>query len=814
MDVRPGESKTAFLLFLYFFLITFPAWIIKPVKISLFFISFSARTLPFAYLTTAVLIGFVVSLNARLLKKYPRRSYISLTTLFFIFSFILFWGLFKLDWRGTSLLYWFWSDVFIATTVTQFWICVNDVLHLHQTKRLVGFIVGGGLLGGIAGSLLAFWLARVIGTENLLLVCPALLVLTLAVVRRVVPDRGWEEEANKSDDPAGERIGYLEGFRLARKNRYLLLLAGLLGTAAVVGNLIDFQFSTILSWTYINKDPRTEFLAFFHAGLLVVSFFIQLLGTSRILRKFGVRSSLMATPVLLAAGSAMVFLVPVGSLIFWAVAIHGMDKSLENTLSQSVRELLYIPLAPNIKYKAKLFIDMFVNKLGAAVGALLLLLFYTILHIEIEHVSFMALAFLGLWIFLVVKIYVEYVAVFKKDLARKWEDGEKVVADHIDLDATRLVFDTIQSRDRSSVLYAMNLFDLIRKDKMTPGLREILADKAGELSARSMDSLLDAGGETMYPGLHDDLADRGMETDISEVFELESYRKVMGDHLDKISHVRGAAEIEKMEAAKVLGLMPPGPRTTRLLGRLLKDRSPDVLNYALAGAGIFKKKEHVRLIIPHLANPLTREVAIEALSAFGGRILGTLVSRLKDHREPPSVRAAIPDVLARLGTQRAVDALVAELEDESDETEPEVIGALYRIRASNPRIVFRKKRIVPAVLAQIRAGYGIVLEKKSGEPSEGRLASRIKAIFDLLSLICPVEDIVKAYQNLSQGTKRSIDFSLELLDNIVGKDLKEYLSPLIEDLLPEEKARRCRKLLATLDKKNRRRDLKRGAALR
>ena len=105
-----------------------------------------------------------------------------------------------------------------------------------------------------------------------------------------------------------------------------------------------------------------------------------------------------------------------------------------------------------------------------------------------------------------------------------------------------------------------------------------------------------------------------METDISEVFELESYRKVMGDHLDKISHVRGAAEIEKMEAAKVLGLMPPGPRTTRLLGRLLKDRSPDVLNYALASAGIFKKKEHVRLIIPHLANPLTREVAIEALT--------------------------------------------------------------------------------------------------------------------------------------------------------------------------------------------------------
>jgi len=53
-DVRPGESKTALLLFLYFFLITFPAYIIKPVKVSLFFVSFSDRFLPLPYLLTAL----------------------------------------------------------------------------------------------------------------------------------------------------------------------------------------------------------------------------------------------------------------------------------------------------------------------------------------------------------------------------------------------------------------------------------------------------------------------------------------------------------------------------------------------------------------------------------------------------------------------------------------------------------------------------------------------------------------------------------------------------------------------------------------
>ncbi len=115
-DLRPGESRTALLLFPYFFLVTFPIYIVKPVKVSLFFIAFSARSLPFAYLLTAALIGFVVSLNVRLMKRFSRSRYLALTGTFFIASLVLFWGLFKLNWPGTSLIYWFWSDVFIATT--------------------------------------------------------------------------------------------------------------------------------------------------------------------------------------------------------------------------------------------------------------------------------------------------------------------------------------------------------------------------------------------------------------------------------------------------------------------------------------------------------------------------------------------------------------------------------------------------------------------------------------------------------------------------------------------------------------------------
>jgi ATP:ADP antiporter, AAA family len=812
-DLRPGESRTALLLFLYFFLVTFPVYIVKPVKVSLFFIAFSARYLPFAYLLTAALIGFAVALNIRLMKRLPRPRYLAMTSLFFMASLVLFWGLFKLNWRGTSLIYWFWSDMFIATTVTQFWICVNDVLHPYQAKRLVGFFVSGGLLGGIGGSLLAMRLARSIGTENLLLVCPALLVLMLVVAGRLYRAGGAEDVRSGVGDMG--KVGFLEGLGLVRRDRYLLLLAGLLGTAAIVGNLIDFQFSTILSWNFINKDPRTAFLATFNAALLVVSYFAQLFGTGRILRRFGVRAGLLAAPALLAVGSAAVFLFPFGSLILWAVLVRGTAKGLENTIDQSVRELLYIPIAPAHKYRAKMFIDMFVNKFAAAAGGLLLLLFYTVLRIRVEQVSFLVLAFLVLWAALALRISGAYVGVVRKDLARRWEDGEKVVAANVDIDSARLVFDTIQSRERSSILYAMNVFDLVRKDKMTPELKEVLSEKSGELMARSMDSLLDAGGEAPFAGVDDALSDTELGAEIGEVFGLESYRQVMGEHLETVAGEGRGSEIERMEAAKVLGMMRPEPSVVRLLSRLLRDDSPDVVNYALDSAVRLGQKEHVPLIVRQLADARTRRTAVDALAAFGNRILGALVRRLEDRKEDLAVRQAIPEVLVLMGGQKAADALVAELLKGDGAAEPEIIGALYRIRSERPDVVFREKRLVPAVLAQVRSAYRLILEGGPGQASGGGLlAFRIKWTFELLSLIYPAEDVVKAYQNICRGTRKSIDYSLELLDNVVANDLKEFLFPLVEDLPPEERARKCGKLLRPLEKRARKSSLKGASPLR
>jgi AAA family ATP:ADP antiporter len=841
-DVRGHEVRAALYLSGFFFLITFTFYIIKPVKES-FLIGINQAWWAYADLATALLIGFVVALNARLLNRLPRRTYITATLFFFIASLFIFWFAFEVyknvlvrtptvDPSGFIFIAWlqvavprcwpipvfvfcFWTDVFIAMSVTQFWISVNDVLDPHQGKRLVGLFVTGGLLGGIGGSLLAalMVIARQLSAEDLLLVCTAVLTLALMMVTLVYAEqKKLREGPEVNPAQAGTRVGYVESFLAVKRNRYLLLLAAMLASAMIVGSLINYQFKTAVKAAIGNADDRTIFLALFFLAILVVSTFFHLATTRHVLKTFGIRWALIVAPVLLLFGSLSAFFVSTGALLVWACLVRGGDKIFDNTISQSVRELLYIPVPAEIKYKAKIFIDMFVNKFATGIGAGLFFLLYHLRKFElradqplalVREIGLLALVFLVFWLVLTRLVYAEYPAVLKKSIPRQWAAGEQVIRDNVDVDLTLKIFDTLQSREKSLTLYLMNVFDLVRKNNLTPELKEALGIKQDELRARSLDSLFDVGGEVLFPGLDDAIADKDLASEIDLVFLLPSYQQVMGERLAK--DAGSASEVDRMDAAKLVGLMVQSPETLGFLKCFLQDESPDVVTYALGSAAVHRRPEHVSLILGHLGNPLTAQEAQAALAAYGPGIEDVLKSALGDASEPPEVRRAIPGVLAQFGTQKSADILLGEMARHRGDMEPELIDALYKIRSDRPEVRFDAKAVRPELLFLIGKCYDLVLnptDRAAGDtsismPAEAKavLHIKVKRVFDLMTLLHPSEDIVKVCQNILQGTRRSGDFSLEFLDNLLDRELKDLLFPLIEDLPPGERVLRMKKAM-------------------
>ena len=815
VDIQPGETRTTLLLFFYFFLMMTAAYVILPLKTSLFLKKLDPLWLPLAYLATAVLMSFVAAFNTRLLQTLNRKRYISLSLLFFTAGLPVFRVLFRTGQTWVSMVFWFWAEVFLAISVIQFWILVNDIYTPRQAKRFIGFFVSGGLLGGVAGSLAASVLSGLIGSEELLLVCPFFLLAGLGIILVLPPNPGEirpEKEIRKEGAPKS-RVGYLQSLRILMKSRYLLLLSGVMLAGFAVSKFIDFQFSHALHDRFTD-DERTAFLGVFYTLLLVASYLLHILLTNRILREFGLRAALFISPVALALGAAFGFFIPaeaVKTMMVWTSLMRGADKSLSHSLSQSTREILYIPVPVETKYKAKVFIDLFINKFADAMAALFLLVFFNLLHFSLPQLSILTLAFLLVWAYLNHRISREYVGIVKKNLTIKWPDADKFVFEQIDVNATKLVFDTLESRQRSSVLYAMNLLDLIKKDQLSPELKKIIMAKSSEVRAGSFDALLDVSGEALVPEWEDVIEEQDLDAQVREILSLDVYQELMRERVEKIAEARdGDAVVSQMEIAKALGMMTSDSPLVQNLGRLLRHDSPEVVRYALESAGRQKKREFVPLVVPHLGRPATQQAAGQALLEYGDKIGGTLKDYLSDPKEDVKLRKAIPDILARMGTQRATDLLVRELKKRDSDVQGEVIEALTKIRSRSPFLRFSERDIDSEVFTAVKKACILVLELFSAQKEnkkavlagelENILARTLKQIFELVSLVYSHEDVMRAYQNYREGTKRSVDYALELLENILKKDIKEALLPLLEDRPLDEKAQTCRKILKALEK--------------
>jgi AAA family ATP:ADP antiporter len=823
IDIKPGEELIAVSLFLYFFFITSPYYIIKSLRNASYLNRLGDENLPLAYFLTAVLMGFIVNFHSRLQVKLPRSRLITSSLIFFFSNILLFWWLFERQWGWVPVVFWVWANIFAIVLVTQFWFLVNDVFNPREAKRLIGFIGSGAQLGAILGGLLAGTLAK--GAPQLLLpLAAAMLGMGILVVSTVFRrQRKRTEEgggAAKAEVPRSGKVGFRDAFQTTRQSRYLMFLAGIMMVTLIVSTLIDWQFNSVVDSAVMGSNREgslTSFFGYFNAGTMAFAFLFQLLLTSPLIRAFGIRLTLLLYPLILFLGAggigaaALVGLVP----LVPAILIKASDKSLAYSLNQSVRELLYIPISREQKYKSKIFIDMFLNRFAKGLGAVILMVLLFFVRKgsgaggaegAIQYISLIVLTLIGVWIFLNLRIGREYTNVIKSKIEKQYERGDRLVDLKLDVDYTKRVFDTLESKNRSSVLYAMNLFDLIRQDKLSPEVKKLISYKSDEVRAASLGGLFEQSETGLGPRVEDELSEEVLKKEVLEIMNLDVYQEAMKDHFDKMVVDKGLDSLTaRMEAAKAIGFMEPQAPLVEKLENLLEDESSEVSRYAIQSAAVLKRRQDVPALVNMLKSAVLRQDAAAALRQFGPRIVGMLADYLADKSEDPELRKSVASVLAGIGIQDAVDFLSWELAG-MEEIADEIIDALDRIRSSDSRVRFSKELIMPRIFLEIQSYCRRLVETDADRDGEGetaaqtekRLADSLWNVFKLLGLVYSREDMIKAYQNLKTGTKDSVAYALELLDNVLEKEIRDIIFPLVEDLSSEEKMKRCRHVLANL----------------
>jgi ATP:ADP antiporter, AAA family len=382
LRVNKGEWSTAWLMFGYFFLVLAMYMIGKAARDAVFIGTFGALKLPYAVVAQAVALSLLVALYIKSSNRLSHYVLSVVTLLFFAASSLALW---LAHWQHSSALvftFYVWVGIVGAIAPMQVWTMANLIYNAREAKRLFGFIGSGGILGSIYGGYLTRKLAPMIGTENLVPLIALCLLLSAVVVhvlwrrnRRRAAFLREQHEASAEEAVGGELPesaprSLWESAALIGRSRYLRSIAALVAVSAMATTIAYVQFSVIAKMHISRTDDLTAFFGGMYEGLSWAAFALQFLLTGRVLNRWGLGLTIFILPLSLLAGSVVALLSPT---LWAAVLLRASDQVFRHSIDRSTTEMLYLPVAPEVKIQVKSFIDTVVWRVGDALAALLLM---------------------------------------------------------------------------------------------------------------------------------------------------------------------------------------------------------------------------------------------------------------------------------------------------------------------------------------------------------------------------------------------------------------------------------------------------------
>jgi len=398
IDVKPSEMPALAWSWLYIFSLLSSYYIMRPIRDQM---GIAGGVNNLQWLFTGTLIGMLL-LNlpfSYLVQTFPRQKFIAISYRFFSANILLFaLALYAATpeqtiWVGR--VFFIWTSVFNLFVVSIFWQMIVDIFTSEQGKRLFGFIAAGATLGAISGSLFTVSTVEHMAPGYLMIGAALMLEVAVFCVRRLslLSDA---LAARPSNDQPEKPIGgtLLGGFRDALSSRYLLNVSLFLLLYAVTSTFLYFQQAAVVSHSFQNRAAQTAFFATVDLGVNLLTLAVQLFLTGRILKRFGVGTTLSLLPVFSVLGFGMLALLPTLSSV---VGFQLFRRAGNFAIARPTREVLFTVLPREDRYKAKSFIDTAVYRLGDQIGAWSYALLAA-LGLGLTEVSIVAAVLSAIWL--------------------------------------------------------------------------------------------------------------------------------------------------------------------------------------------------------------------------------------------------------------------------------------------------------------------------------------------------------------------------------------------------------------------------------
>jgi ATP:ADP antiporter, AAA family len=858
--VREGEAATALLMFAYSFLAMTGYNILKPVTRGLFISNLGADNLPWVQFSAGIVIGLIMQAYTRSIAVVPRRWTIPVTLAGMVGLLVLFYVFFSGfgDARAVAVAFYLYGLILGILLISQFWTLANDVYDPRQAKRLFGFVGAGASLGGATGAALTAFLVERVGVNLMLLVSAAILVgcifIVVLVLRR--EEKAGTTDASKTGEESGVSGG--EALRLLRSSRHLQIIALVIAFAAIGAAIIEQQLNmaTAEAKGAQNTGAVTAFLAQITVYLSIIGFVIQVTLTSRIHRYLGIGFALLILPVSLGTTGLLMLL---NGALWTAGLARVLDTSLRYTVDKTTREILFLPLPAELKYRAKPFIDVTVDRFAKGLGALMILVLIKDwgLNLTWQQLSLASLTMMALWVAFAMRARREYMAAFRRSIEQRQVEAAEVRLDTADLSTIETLVGELAQPDPRRVIYAIDLLESLDKRQLVTPL--LLFHESPEVRARALRvaeaagpggvekwlaaaerALKDTDGEvrlaavravaairregaaiSMRPYLTSSdpqlvvtaatvLAGSADPGDVSKAEQV--LRQLAADTRDQQVHVR-------LAVATALGQVP-NPTFRPLLVPLMYDADLDVARAAIRSAGKLEASDYLFVppLVSLLRNRLLKPDARQVLVAYGDGVIDLLAYFLRDRNEDPWVRRHVPSTLALIPTQKAMDVLVSALEDADGFVRYKAGAAIGRLRQTHPELRIDEKAVERQLVQETTRAFNVLTLHHNlfvtpstrpgadGELDKDSLLARalrekheraVDRVFRLLALVHPPADVHAVQAALRQGDARARASAAEYFDNLLKGDIRRRVMLLVEDMPADERIRKGNVLYKT-----------------
>lgn len=379
--------------------------VVRPACTSIFLSIFSAEWFPYAWLTTVPINFLAVYFYNHFLPKWgPRKTFLMITVFSILVNALT--PVMLPIFPEYIFLQFVWKEIYILLMFKQIWSLIHTTIDTRKAKYLYGLMFGIGGLGSLMGACAPGFLAVQMGSSMLMTLSLPIYLFVAHFYNVMLKKCDIEHKENFSEVLCIKETSPNQAFSSIKNSKLLQFVLLLVVFMQISIAFVDYEFNMFLQKAIPSMDLRTQYCGRLSSLINTITLTLQFFGVFIFIQVLGLKKSHLLVPIFLMMNVFIFMLFPSFYMISYCfLAIKAVDYSFFGI----IREMLYIPLKLDEKFRAKAIIDVFAYRTSRAAASCFLLLIQAIPILSGYYmISFLSLAIFIIWAAMVPLLFKNY----------------------------------------------------------------------------------------------------------------------------------------------------------------------------------------------------------------------------------------------------------------------------------------------------------------------------------------------------------------------------------------------------------------------